>query len=244
MPKRLAELKVTRNRLYEQVFQQLERMILTRQLQLGDRLPSEREIAEQLNVSRTVVREAIKALEQRGLIRVLTGDGTYVTQAKPDIVSRSLGVLIQQSGPSLNHLSEVRRILELDIAALAAERLRPQDAAAMEEALKQMEEAVRSADRDPEARERFAEADLAFHSALVEAAQNPLLSILLAPITDRLLEFRRRASSVPGAMQDALHYHGCVLEIVKAHDPLAAREMMREHLLKAEQWARLASAER
>jgi GntR family transcriptional repressor for pyruvate dehydrogenase complex len=233
---KLLDLKITRDRLYEQVVQQLQELIISGRLKPGDKLPPERQLAEQLGVSRTVIREAIKTLEQRGLVTVLTGSGTYVSQMDPRIVSESIGLLVQQSTSSFDHLNEVRRMLEIEITGLAAERAQPEDIEAMEEAVQEMEGAVANIRGHPDLLEDFVEADLAFHNALAKAAQNPLLPILLEPISDLLVEFRRLASSGPGAPEDALNYHHRILEYLKARDASTCRELMREHLEKAEEW--------
>lgn len=234
---RLPNLKITRERLYEQVVQQLQELVISGRLQPGDKLPPERQLAEQLGVSRTVIREAIKTLEQRGLVKVLTGSGTYVSQMDPRIVSESISLLVQQSTSSFDHLNEVRRMLEIEITGFAAERAQLEDIEAMEEAVQEMEDAVANMKGRPDLLEDFVEADLAFHDALAKAAQNPLLPILLDPISDLLVEFRRLASSGPGAPEDALNYHRKILKYLKARDVSTCRELMREHLEKAEEWA-------
>ena len=241
--KDLPSVKISRQRLYQQVAQQLQEMILDGELKPGDKLPPERQMAEQMGVSRTVIREAVKTLEQRGLVKVLTGDGTYVSQIDPGIVSESLGRFIRQRVSSfedpLDNLSEVRRMLEIEIAGLAADRAQPEDVAAMEEALMQMESAAALPKDNLDRMERWVAADLAFHNTLAQASQNPLLPMLLEPMSSHLLEFRRMASSAPGAMEDALNYHRKLLERVRTHEASACRDIMREHLEKAAEWARL-----
>lgn len=234
MKHQLSNVKLTRKRLYEQVAQQIQGMIVNGELQPGDQLPPEREMAEQLGVSRTVVREAIKTLQQIGLVRVLTGSGTYVSRIEPETVSESIGLLIQQSIVSFDYLTEIRRMLETETAALAAERASPEHIEALEEALGWMEHAAELDDDDPDRIEQFIGSDLAFHNVLVEAAQNPLLPILLEPVTGHLLEFRRLTFGVPGGVQNSLSYHRMILEKVKARDSVASREAMREHLANAE----------
>jgi GntR family transcriptional repressor for pyruvate dehydrogenase complex len=234
MSKELSGLKVTRKCLYEQVVRHIQEMILRGELQPGDRLPPERQMAEQLGVSRTVIREAVKTLQQIGLVRVLTGSGIYVSRIEPEAVSESIGLLIRQSISSFDHLTEVRRMLETEIAALAAERASPEHIEAMEETIREMEDAAALAGDRSDWIERFVEADLAFHSALVEASQNPLLPVLLEPVTEQLLDFRRLTFSGLDSVQYSLDYHREILEAVKARDASACREAMREHLKNAE----------
>jgi GntR family transcriptional repressor for pyruvate dehydrogenase complex len=232
---KLPGLTVTRGRLSEQVAQQLQELIISGELRPDDRLPPERELADQLGVSRTVIREATKSLEQRGLLEVLTGSGTYVSQMDPKVVSDSIGLLVRQSTSSFDYLNEIRRMLEVEIAGLAAERATPRDIEVMDRALQAMDEAVSELGTNP-ALDDFVEADLAFHNALAKATRNPLLPVLLEPITGLLVEFRHLASRAPGAPEDAVSYHRQILEQVKARDGAACREMMRKHLSKAEEW--------
>src|SRR5256885_289889 len=108
-------------RLYEQIVQQVEESILKGQLRPGDQLPAERDLAQRFGVSRTAVREAVKALQEKGLVEAFTGRGTFVTNGTSQAMRQSLDLIIkisQQEG-SL-HLAELRRILEPEIAALAA----------------------------------------------------------------------------------------------------------------------------
>lgn len=234
MSKELSDLKVTRKRLYEQVVRHIQEMILGGELQPGDQLPPERQLAEQLGVSRTVIREAVKTLQQMGLVKVLTGSGTFVSQIEPETVSESIGLLIQQSISSFDHLAEVRRMLETEIAALAAERASSEHIEAMEETIRWMEDAAALGNDHPDWTERFIEADLAFHNVLVEAAQNPLLPVLLEPVTEQLLDFRRLTFGAQDGVRYSLGYHREILERVRARDASGCRKAMREHLENAE----------
>jgi GntR family transcriptional repressor for pyruvate dehydrogenase complex len=109
----------------------------------------------------------------------------------------------------------------------------------MEEAFVHMKSAAALPKDNTDRMERWVAADLAFHTALAQASQNPLLRMLLDPMSAHLLEFRRMASSAPGAMEDALNYHRELLEHVRAHDVSACRNTMREHLERAAEWVRV-----
>jgi len=159
--------KVVRtSRLYEQIVQQIEASVLNGTLKPGDQLPAERELAQRLGVSRTAVREAVKALREKGLVEAYSGRGTFVTDGTTQAARQSFDLMVklgQQEGSP--HLSELRLILEPGIAALAAERVKREDLQALREAVAVMERAQ----KDPEA---YIEADLDFHLALAEAAAN------------------------------------------------------------------------
>src|SRR5438105_12216821 len=128
---------VRTSRLYEQIVQQIEDSILKGTLKTGDQLPAERELAQQFGVSRTAVREAVKALSEKGLVEAYSGRGTFVTNGTSQAIRHSLDLMMrinQQDG--LAHLVEVREILEPEIAAMAAIRMdRQQPLANMREAV-------------------------------------------------------------------------------------------------------------
>src|SRR6267378_403434 len=118
---------VRTSRLYEQIVQQIEESILKGDLKPGDQLPAERELAQRFGVSRTAVREAVKALREKGLVEAYSGRGTFVTDGTSQAVRQSLDLMLrigQQEGPK--YLAELRQILEPEIAALAAKRIEEQ----------------------------------------------------------------------------------------------------------------------
>src|SRR6202161_3104927 len=149
--------KVVRtSRLYEQIVQQIEESVLNGSLKPGDQLPAERDLAQRLGVSRTAVREAVKALREKGLVEAYSGRGTFITDGTSQAARQSLGLMVKIGQPSGSvHLAEVRAILEPEIAALAATRIQDQHLALMREAVVLMDRAQ----DDPEA---FIEADLDF----------------------------------------------------------------------------------
>src|SRR5882724_1282856 len=125
-------------RIFEQIAEQIEQRILSGELRQGDRLPTERDLAEQFQASRTAVREAMKILAQRGLIEMRPGRGTIVIDGAHQALQNSIGLVLKlnlrEVGGSEN-LVEVREILETQIAALATTRATEQDIEAMREAI-------------------------------------------------------------------------------------------------------------
>jgi len=175
----------------------------------------------------------MKVLEEQGFVKVQMGSGTYVVLIDADVVTDAIGRYIQQYASSFEHLSEVRQILEIEVAGLAAERATPEDIARMERLLAEMEPNVLRLRTDPAGLEEFVRVDLEFHTALAEATQNPLLPVLLEPLGDLLTAYRRRASAQPGAPEDALHFHKAILEQVKGRNAQLCRSLMLEHLKEA-----------
>ena len=217
--------KVVRtSRLYEQIVQQIEESVLNGKLKPGDQLPAERELAQQLGVSRTAVREAVKTLREKGLVEAYSGRGTFITDGTSQAARQSFDLMVkigQQEGSP--HLAELRLILEPGIAALAAARAEEDDRAAMREAVSVMDRAQ----RDPEA---YIEADLDFHLALAEAAANPLILSLIDSIVGLLREQRIRIFNVEGGPQRGQIHHKRILDAMERRDPEMARNAMRAHL--------------
>jgi GntR family transcriptional repressor for pyruvate dehydrogenase complex len=211
--------------LTERADQQIEELILTGAIGPGDRLPPERELGEKLGVSRTVVREAVKALAAKGLLEVRTGSGTYVRKIGPDLMTAPLGLLLRANVLSAELIHEVRALLEVRNAELAALRARPEDIRAMEEAVQLLSDRTITA-------HQYADGDVAFHRHLAAATQNPLLLALVQSINEVMFHVRLRAAAHLGDVprERAIFYHSRILERVKARDVEGARAAMLEHL--------------
>lgn len=211
-------------KVFEQIAGQIEQQILRGELRNGDRLPTERELAEQFQASRTAVREAMKTLAQKGLVDLRPGRGTIVidgtSQALRDSLDRVMRVSQQESE---RHLVEVREILEPEIAVLAAARATEQDIADLRMAVADMDAHMDEA-------EAFIAADNRFHQVLARATQNGLILTLIEPIMALLSEQRLHIFSVNGGPQRGQVHHKQLLEALVHHDPEAARAAMRAHL--------------
>src|SRR5580658_2458702 len=227
---------VRTSRLYEQIVQQIEESILKGALKAGDQLPAERELAQRFGVSRTAVREAVKALREKGLVEAYSGRGTFITDGTSQAIRQSLGLMVKIGQPTGSiHLAEVRSILEPEIAALAATRIQEQHLALMREAVVLMDRAQ----DDPDA---FIEADLDFHLALAEAADNPLILSLLDSIVGLLREQRMRIFQVEGGPERGQFHHKRILDAVERRNPEKAREAMRAHLLQVREDSKASEA--
>ncbi len=212
------------SRLYEQIVQQIEESVLNGSLKPGDQLPAERDLAQRLGVSRTAVREAVKALREKGLVEAYSGRGTFITDGTTHAARQSFDLMVkigQQEGSG--HLAELRLILEPGIAAIAAVRVEEEHLAAMREAVAVMD----LAQKDPEA---YIEADLDFHLALAEAAANPLILSLIDSIVGLLREQRMKIFNVNGGPERGQIHHKRILEAMERRDPEMARVAMAAHL--------------
>jgi len=229
---------VRTSRLYEQIVQQIEESIVKGDLKPGDQLPAERDLAQRFGVSRTAVREAVKALREKGLVEAYSGRGTFITDGTSQAVRHSLDLMVKiGQAEGSNHLAEVRAILEPEIAALAAVRIQEPELATMREAVSVMDRAG----QDPEA---YIEADLDFHLALAEGAANPLILSLLDSIVGLLREQRLRIFRVPGGPERGQVHHKRILEAVERHDAQKARETMRAHLSQVSEDSQAPAAKR
>jgi len=213
-------------KVFEKVAEQIEKRILDGELRSGDRLPTERDLAEQFHVSRTAVREAMKILAQRGLVDMRSGRGTIVIdgahEAMQESINLAMKLKLREVGGSDN-LVEVREILEIEIAALAATRATEKEIDAMREAVKVMDESLDDADA-------FIAADNNFHEALAQGTQNTLILILVNSIVNLLSEQRKQIFEIEGGPQRGQIHHKRILESVIRRDPRAARFAMRSHL--------------
>ncbi len=224
------------SRLYQQIVQQIEESVLSGALKAGDQLPAERELAQQFGVSRTAVREAVKALREKGLVEAYPGRGTFITDGTSQAIRQSFGFLLKFGGVENSaHLVEVREILEPEIAARAATRARDVHVIAMREAVAAMDLAL----TDPEA---FVEADLDFHLSLAEAAENPFILLLIDSIVGLLRQQRKRISDLEGGPERGQFHHKRILKAVEQHDPKAAHEAVRAHLQQVREDAAAAVA--
>ena len=215
---------VRTSRLYEQIVEQIEDSILKGALKPGDQLPAERELAVRFGVSRTAVREAIKALHQKGLVEAYSGRGTFITDGTSRAIRQSLDLMIKIGQPDNSiHLEEVREILEPEIAALAATRIEESQIALMREAITVMDRQR----QDPDA---YIEADLDFHLSLAEAAANPLILSLIDSIVGLLREQRLRIFEVAGGPDRGQVHHRSILQAIEQRDPAKARAAMKAHL--------------
>jgi GntR family transcriptional repressor for pyruvate dehydrogenase complex len=229
---------VQSSRLYEQIVEQIEQSVQKGDLKPGDQLPAERELAEQFGVSRTAVREAVKALREKGLVEAYPGKGTFITNGSSNPMRQSLDRMMRSAQvDATSSLVEVREILEPEIAALAAVRATDENLNSLREAVAVMD----AAKRDPDA---YIEADLDFHLELAEAAANPLILSLIDSIIGVLREQRMRIFEVDGGPDRGQYHHKKILEAMEHQDAQGAREAMRAHLRQVREDSRSASKNR
>ncbi|WP_165874126.1 FadR/GntR family transcriptional regulator [Rubrobacter taiwanensis] len=214
-------------KLRDQVAERLLEMISSGDYEVGDRLPPERVLVEQMGVSRTVVREALNLLENRGLVQVEHGRGAVVSANGARAVHENLGFLLRTQPGTLWELMEMRKALEVEVAGLAAERASEEDIAAMRAALERMREKIH-------APEGYVDADVEFHDLLARSAHNRVFLMMIEPVAHLLLASRRMTGAQADNARRALRAHEAILERVEAGDAEGARREMREHMMTTE----------
>lgn len=216
---------VKRQVLSETVAETLRVLILAGELSPGEKLPAEQSLAEQFGVSRNVIREALRRLNEQGLAEVRHGAGIFVSAPDQETVVSAFAryVHLHYGKEQVASIYEARALLEPQIAALAAERATLEDIAALDETYERMQRNT----GEPEA---WSQADLDFHLVMADATHNPILPLLLRSLTETLREMFEAAWNQEEGRRAGLEYHGRVLQDVKARDGAAARRTVEEQL--------------
>ena len=214
---------IKRRRLHEEIAQQIQELVWDGSLKHGDRLPPERELAERLQVSRSSLREAMRALELQGLVVSRPGAGTFINTERLDSVVSIIASCLMDSGEMLKDVFEMRRLLEPGIAALAAERATEEDIEHMEATLVEQAHQI---DRG----ESGVEGDSAFHFAIAQATHNSALIKVVMAVADTLRESRDQSLQTPERANRSLASHQEILDIVHRHDVEGAHKAMEHHI--------------
>jgi GntR family transcriptional repressor for pyruvate dehydrogenase complex len=217
-----------RHSLADELTDELVERIVDGRYPPGTTLPPEAELAREADISRLTVREAIKTLRAKNLVRVERGRGTFVN---PPEEWTALDALVRATVQTATHrtlperLIEARRIVEVGAAELAAERRSGEEIARLEEHVAAMHAAHHARDVDA-----FVAADLAFHKTVLEAARNGLIAALLDPLSQLLVPARRQTSEIDAIRAHALEHHTAILEAIRSGDPQHARRAMHDHI--------------
>jgi GntR family transcriptional repressor for pyruvate dehydrogenase complex len=215
-------------RIYQEIVRQIKLMIGEGRLKSGDRLPPERDLSEKFVVSRTSVREALRALESLGLVEIRPGEGTFVREVSVEALIEPLALVMMSQREAIGELFEARRLLEPAIAGLAARRATPDEVHEMERIL------------DEQARELAAgrtgfEQDAQFHAAIAGATRNRAITRIVHATMDLLSQSREEALNTPGRPERSHQNHRRILEAIARRDAAGAEQAMREHLLAVEE---------
>lgn len=213
---------IRRNRVYEEVARQIERVVIEH-MKPGDKLPPERQLAEKFGVSRSSIRDAIRRLEAMGLLEPRQGAGTVVREVSTEVVVTPITSWLLQKQKAVSELLDVRRIIEPPLAARAALHATAEEFAEMENILRRQGEKVRRG-------ELTIEEDSQFHYSIAVAADNTVILKVLDMLMDLLRESRERSLQVEGRLQKSFAGHQRILAALKKRDPVAAQAAMQRHI--------------
>jgi GntR family transcriptional regulator, transcriptional repressor for pyruvate dehydrogenase complex len=214
---------VKRSRIYEHIVEQIRALIREGRWAPGDQIPPERELAERFRVSRTSVREALRALEMQGVIDSRQGGGTFVRTADTEALVPPLAAAILRGRRELAEVLEVRELIEPGIARRAAERATEEHVSELESLLGRQRLCIAQG-------RSFVDEDTAFHYTLARAADNHILLRLHNVILDLLRESRQSYLHVPDRPQTSLRGHEAILQAVRTHNAEAAYVASLEHI--------------
>src|SRR4051812_34535248 len=218
---------VQRDALPDQIAARLIALITERQLKPGDRLPPERELAATMGVSRSSLREALRALAMLGVAEMRQGDGTYLTALEPEQLMRPVGLVLALSDAGLAELFEARKLVEPGLAALAADRIDDRAAAELTRCAQASADALEDADA-------FMFNDIELHGLIARAADNAILSRLLDSIASMGIASRRRTGRLAAVRERSAQDHVEIAAAIAAHAAEEASEAMLRHLENVE----------
>ncbi|HEV2761390.1 MAG TPA: FadR/GntR family transcriptional regulator [Pyrinomonadaceae bacterium] len=222
-----------RGKTSEEVIFQLREMIHRGELRPGDRLPPERDLAKLLGVSRPTLRAGIRSLAAVGVLQSRQGAGTFVVKSDgpPSLDSSPLRLMASLHGFTSAEMFEARQSLEMAVAGLAAERATGEQMAAMAEELAGMYASL----DEPE---QFLVHDMRFHQTVAAASGNRILTALMNMVAKVLFEARIKTVKRAHDLKEAAEMHRQIYRAIRERDPEAARQTMRDHLMRAQRaWA-------
>jgi GntR family transcriptional repressor for pyruvate dehydrogenase complex len=218
---------IKKTRIHEEVFGQIQQLIREGRFKAGDQLPSERELAETFRVSRTSVREALRALESQGLIVSKTGTGNFVADLPVESLVGPLARLLIDEKKALADVFEMRKVIEPQIAALAAERATESDIAQLKRIVAKQSEAVSRG-------ETGVEADAELHLSIGRATQNRALQKLVSGLMEILGRSREESLQTKDRRDASIEAHRRIISAIEKHDKSRARDEMLHHIEQVE----------
>ena len=219
---------VRKTRVSQDIIEQVRDLVTSGRLKPGDRLPSERELSQALSVSRSSVREAVRAMESLGLIEARAGEGTFVASPSGSRGSDPLIASLHQSWSTQHKLFEVRRVIEPDLAALAARRATAEQIERLRAILNDQEAEIARGGTG-------VKQDSLFHFLMAEATGNEALVRIVESLMDLLLKTREESLHHDERRAQSLKQHHAILAAIEARDPRTAERLMRDHIRDVEE---------
>ncbi len=233
---------VEKTRSYEQIVTQIEEMIRAGHLRIDDKIPSERTLAEQFQVSRVVVRESIRHLEARKIIEVLQGSGTYIRRIPPQTLAQNVTFLLELEKSSFVDLMMVRQALEVTAARLAATQATPEELSEIASWALAMREVAERPGNEKDKYFDYGAKDLGLHRLVARASHNAPLATLLDAILPMLMEGRFALVNSFGDAENFFRRRGVerihaehvgIIDALRRHDADAAARLMTQHTARS-----------
>lgn len=215
--------------LSQKIERTIEKAIREKKLTVGSKLPTEREMCESFGVSRTALREALRRLSARGLIRIHKGSGMYVSEIKIKDAIESLNLYydLKFDKNLITQIIEVRMMVEPEIAALAAKNRSEQDIEELKKNLLEFENC------DPDNTQKEADLDNKFHLSITKSTSNPIMQIIMEPIYSLLPRMRNYIyANIEGEKPKTLASHTSLLAAIEKGEQDRAYEIMKSHLFR------------
>jgi GntR family transcriptional repressor for pyruvate dehydrogenase complex len=210
----------------------IENAIREKKLPVGSKLPTEREMCESFGVSRTALREALRRLSARGLIRIQKGSGMYVAELNIEDAINTLNLYydLKFDRNLLSQFIEVRRLFEPEISRLAAKNRSEEDITELERSVIEFEKC------DPDNTQKEADIDNKFHLTIAKSTANPIMQITMEPIYSLLPRMRNYIyANIEGEKENTLKYHKKLLVAIKERNEEEAYQIMKEHLERTQE---------
>lgn len=220
-------MQVQKVSLSQQVQGEIQEMILNGTFKVGEYLPSESELSNRFNVSRTTTRDAISALVEKGFLERQHGKGIFVIDNSKNVAADSFRNMVLRESYTFVEFMETRNMIEIQMTRFAASRATPEQIRLMDEYIQKMRRKdISIAD--------YADYDVAFHMELAVASQNRLLIAVYTAIEPLMKQIVEKVVKSGGRVENDSKFHTAILERIKARDPEGAQERMREHLAASE----------
>ena len=211
----------------ERIVENLINLIKKRSLQVGDKLPSERQLCEIIGISRPILREALKALQVMNIIDIRQGAGAFVKGIEPEDVTEHLDIVFHLDSSLYRDLYDARRVLEAAIAGMAAANISDSEIEAIAENIRQA-----AAQIDDE--QAFLERDMELHEMIMKASKNRVIPVFMQSINKLSLLLRKQSNSQPQIRQNAIRDHESIIRALRDRSPEEAARAMEQHITNVE----------
>ncbi|MCM3733924.1 FadR family transcriptional regulator [Fictibacillus nanhaiensis] len=223
---------IKKKKKFEEVLDQIKKLLITKKLRIGQKLPNEIELSESMGISRASLREALKVLSVLGIIEGKSGEGTVIKQADPENLKSIMSLVAISKGLDTNELFEVRTILEMAAAGYTAARRTDEDLQTIKNILVEMDEQYLKGNEEEQSHY-----DFLFHHAIVSASQNKMLLILVEVISDLLSEqirtTRSELATSPKVLKRFQEEHWSIYHAISSQNSHLAQQIVSDHLTLA-----------